>query len=142
MNTRPLTILLTAIIAIHAIAGGAAGGMAVLCLGGGHQHTPAEPEHCETACRHNSSWPLPVPAKEHEDDCPCTDIELTIVELLTLPRGDDGSNVTPAVVPAPAWGVVLAETSLGRRGPPRSPPWFDPGGAHRLAIVTSVRLII
>ena len=141
MKCRPLAILLIAIIALHALVGGA-GGMAVLCLGGGHQHAPAESDHCESACGHDSSWPLPVPADEHEHDCGCTDIELAVAELLTLPRGDDGSSFTPVVVPVPAWGVVLAETGLGRRGPPRSPPWFDPGGVHRLAIVASVRLTI
>ena len=144
MSNRPLAILLIAIIAFHALAGGAggAGGMAVLCLGGGHEHAPAETEHCESACGHDSSWPLPVPAGEHEHDCGCTDVEITTAELLTLPRGDGGSDVQPAIVMSPSWGVVLAETGLGRRGPPMPPRWFDPSGAHRLAIVASVRLTI
>ena len=141
MSNRPLAILLIAIIAFHALAGGA-GGMAVLCLGGGHEHAPAETEHCDSACGHDSSWPLPVPAGEHEHDCGCTDVEITTAELLTLPRGDDGSDVPPSIVMSPSWGVVLAETGLGRRGPPMPPRWFDPSGAHRLAIVASVRLTI
>jgi len=142
VHHRPLAILLTAIIALHAIAGGAAGGMAVLCLGGGHQHAPAESDHCESACGHDSSWPLPVSADEHEHDCGCTDIELAVAELLTLPRGDDGSSFTPAVVPVPAWGVVLAETGLASRGPPRLLILEDPSRAHQLAIVASFRLTI
>lgn len=141
MRHRPLTILLTAIIALHALAGGA-GGMTVLCLGGGHQHAPAEADHCESGCSHDSSWPLPIPAHEHEHDCGCTDIELAIAELLTLPRGDDAGNAMPDAVPAQVWGLVLVETGLGQRGPPRPPPWFDPGGSQRLAMVESVRLII
>lgn len=141
MRCRPLAILLTAIIAFHALAGGA-GRMVVLCLGGGHEHAPAETEHCESACGHDSSWPLPVPAGEHEHDCGCTDVEITTAELLTLPRRDGGSDSPPAIVSSPSWGVILAETGLGRRGPPMPPPWFDPGGVHRLAIVASVRLTI
>lgn len=138
---RPIAILLTAIIALHALAGGA-GGTAVLCLGGGHEHAPTESEHCESACGHDSSWPLPVPADEHEHDCECTDIELAVAELLNVPRGDNAGDSAPVAVPTKAWGVELVEAGLGQRGPPRPPPWLDPGGAHRLAIVASVRLTI
>jgi hypothetical protein len=138
---RPLAILLTAVVAFHALLGGA-NRVAVLCLGGGHQHAPAEAEQCESQCSHDRSWPLPVPRDGHEHDCGCTDVELTIVELLTLPRGDDAGKALPAIVPAPAWGIVVADAGLGRRGPPAPPPWFNPGGVHRLAIVASVRLTI
>lgn len=138
---RPLAILLTAIIAFHALAGGA-GSMAVLCLGGGHQHAPAESDHCENSCRHDASWLFSVPAGENEHDCGCTDVEITTPELLTLPRSDSGNDVPPAIVMSPSWGVILAETGLGRRGPPIPSPWFDPSGVHRLAIVASVRLTI
>lgn len=141
MAHRPLAILLTAIIAFHAFAGGA-GGTKVLCLGGGHQHTPAESDHCESSCSHVASWPLPVPEGEHEHDCGCTDVKISTTELLTLPRSDSGSDVPLATVMSPSWGVILAESGLGRRGPPILPRWFDPGGAHRLAIVASVRLTI
>lgn len=141
MEKRFLTILLAAIIAFHALAGGV-GGVAVLCLGGGHQHAPSEIEHCESACGHDSSWLLPIPADEHEHDCGCTDIELTIAELLTVPRGGDVGTPVLAAVPMPAWGVVIKDSGLGQRGPPRPPPWLDPGVAHRLAIVASVRLIL
>jgi hypothetical protein len=139
MQRSALAILLTAIVAFHAAFGGVAG-TAVLCLGGGHQHAPAEAEHCESACSHDAAWPLPVPADQHDRDCNCTDVELAIAELLTLPRGDDRAEVPPAMVSAPAWGVVVAKSGLGRRGPPIRPPWFDPRGVHRLAIVSSVRL--
>lgn len=141
MSIRRLAILLTAIIAFHTSFGGA-GGVAVLCLGGGHQHAPAESDHCESSCSHDVSWPLPVPVGEHEHDCGCTDVEIATAELLTLPRSDGGSDVPPAIVSSPSWGVVIAEAGLGRRGPPMPPPWFDPGGVHRLAIVASVRLTI
>lgn len=141
MKCRPLAILLLAIIAIHALAGGA-GSVAVLCLGGGHEHGPAEAEHCESTCSHDPSWPLPLPVDDHEHDCGCTDVELAIAELITLPRGDDGGKVMPAIASTPCWGVVVAECGLGRRGPPMPPPWFDPGGTQRLAMVASVRLTI
>ncbi|MEO1584362.1 MAG: hypothetical protein AAFR96_07315 [Planctomycetota bacterium] len=141
MRHRPIAILLTAIIALHALAGGA-GGMAVLCLGGGHEHAPAESDHCESECGHHSSWPLPVPAGEHEHDCDCTDIELAVAELLSVPRGDNLGDSAPVAVPSQAWGVVLVEAGRGQRGPARPPPWLDPGRVHRLAIVASVRLTI
>lgn len=137
----PLSILLTAIIAVNAIAGGS-GGVAVLCLGGGHQHAPAESDHCESVCGHDSSWPLPVPSDEHDHDCECTDVELVVTELLSVPRGDIASTVVQVALPVQAWSVVLVETGIGQRGPPRQPPWFDPGMSHRLEIVESVRLTI
>ena len=141
VRLHPVTILLTAVVAFHALLGGASG-IAVVCLGGGHQHAPAESDHCESSCSHDASWPLPVPGNDHKHECGCTDVELTIVELLTLPRSDGGSDSPPAIVPSPSWGIILAETGLGSRGPPMPPPWFDPGGVHRLAIVASVRLTI
>lgn len=133
--------MLTAIIAFHALAGGVER-MAVLCLGGGHEHALFESDHCESACGHDGTWPLPVPVNEHEDNCGCTDIELTIAELISVPRGGDVDDPIPAIVPIPAWGVVVQNAGLGRRGPPQPRPWFDPGGVHRLAIVASVRLIL
>lgn len=141
VKISPLTILLALVLAVHATAGGMRGA-AVLCLGGGHQHGQVETEHCESACGHDARWPLPVPSDDHEHECECTDVELTIVEMLTLPRGDDEGNVLPAIVASPAWSIVVAEAGLGRRGPPSPPPWFDPAGDRRLAIVASVRLTI
>ena len=141
MKHRPLAILLIAIIALHAIAG-SNGGIAVLCLGGGHHHTAAEPNHCESTCGHDSPWPLPIPEDEHDHDCGCIDIELIATELLTVPRGEDGISNALVEVSVPAWGIVLAESCLSRRGPPRSPPWFNPSRTQRLAIVASFRLII
>lgn len=141
MPQRPLVILLTAILAFQTALSGA-GGVAVLCLGGGHEHAPAETEHCESACGHEAAWPLPLPADEFEHGCGCTDIELTIPELLTLPRADEVGKVFPTISTPPAWGIVIAQSGLGQRGPPMAQPGFDPGGLHRLAIVASVRLTI
>ena len=141
MSLSPLPILLTAILAFHAVFGGA-GGKVILCLGGGHQHISVEAEHCESKCSHDAWWPFSVPADDHEHDCGCTHVELAILELVSLPRSDDGGKVLPAIVNSPAWDLVIAEAGLGCHGPPRPPPWFDPGGAHRLALVASVRLII
>jgi hypothetical protein len=134
-----LAILLSAFVAFHALFGGA-NGMVVLCLGGGHQHAPEASDQCESTCSHARSWPLRLPAEAHDCDCGCTDVEFTIAELLRLPRGDDAGHVLPAIVCSPAWGVVVVEAGIGRRGPPAPPRWFDPGGVHRLAVVASVRL--
>lgn len=141
MKSRPLAILLIAIIAFHALAGGA-GGVAVICFGGGHEHGPAETEHCEVTCSHSTSWPLPVPAEDRDHDCGCTDFKFSTAELVATPRSDLGSSLALAVVPIPAWGIVVTESGLGRRGPPMPPPWFDPGSSQRLAMVASVRLTL
>lgn len=141
MFFRPLSILLTAIIAFHALFGGA-GDVAVLCFGGGHQHGPAETEHCESACEHGTSCHLPIPAGDHEHECGCTDVEFAVAELISLPRGDDGSASLLIALPSSAWGIVVHEAGLGRRGPPMPPTWFDPSGDQRLAIVASVVLTL
>lgn len=133
--------MLTAVLLIHTLFGGS-GGMAVLCLGGGHEHGPTEIEHCESACIHGSWWLQPAPPGEHAHECACADVELRLAELLTLPRGDDECKFLPAVVSTPAWGLLIADSGLGRRGPPIPPPWFDPRRAQCLKIVASVRLII
>lgn len=116
--------------------------MTVLCLGGGHEHTAAETEHCESACIHGSWWLQPVPPGDHAHECGCADVELSLTELLSLPRGVDECKFFPAVVSTPAWGLVIADSGIGRRGPPTPPPWFDPRGAQRLKIVASVRLTV
>jgi hypothetical protein len=136
-----LGILLTVLVAVKSLLGGG-GGTSVLCLGGGHRHGSAEVEHGEPVCTHDSAWPVPRHGDDHDRDCGCIDAELTVAELVTLPRGDDGGKGPPAVVRSAAWGVVVLDSGLGRRGPPVPPAWFDPGGAHRLVILASVVLTV
>lgn len=122
---------------------GATGGIVVVCLGGGHEHGPADIDHCESACVHSSALPFPFQADNHNDNCGCTDVELDAPEVPTLPRIHQGAWDVVAVAPAPDWGVVVIEAGLGRRGPPlRQPPWFNPAGEQRIEFVSSVVLTI
>ena len=122
---------------------GATGGIVVVCLGGGHEHGPADIDHCQSACSHSGSFPIPFPADDHDDDCGCTDVELDVPELPTLPRIHQVALGVVTVAPAPDWGVVVIEAGLGRRGPPLPPPpWFDPAGEQRIEFVSSVVLTI
>ncbi|MDX9911400.1 MAG: hypothetical protein RBS39_06185 [Phycisphaerales bacterium] len=135
---QTLTLMLAAVVALNALLSGA-GGDGVLCLGGGHRHGPEEVPQCASGCGHEASV-LPVRACEH--DCGCIDVEFAVVDVLTHPRIDDGGVVGAAIAPAPAWGVMLVASGMEHRGPPVPPPWFDPGRAQRLALVSSVCLIL
>lgn len=133
-------ILLLAI-GVQAMLGGT--GAVVVCLGGGHEHGPTEADHCESACTHDSSWPIPVPVDDHDDDCGCTDVEFQISELPTLPRIDLSAPDVVVVALAIDRGVVLVDSGLGRRGPPYPPPtWLDPALEQRIKLVSSVVLTI
>ncbi len=141
MPCRPLTFLLTAIIAIHALAG-SVGSTAVLCFGGGHEHRADESKGCEQACGHDASWPLTPPGEDHDRDCGCVDVELAVGELLALPRSAPEPVTAPEFQHSSTWGVLIAECGLGRRGPPCPALGNDPRGAHGLAIMASVRLTL
>ena len=142
VHSRLLNILLTAILALNAIVGGA-GGVAVLCLGGGHEHAQAESEHCQSACVHDSEWPLPVSSRAHGDGCGgCTDFEFAVAELLAIPPSDDQVATVPTISAALPWRVGVTEPGVGRRGPPAAWLGIDPSGERRLAMVASVRLIL
>ena len=134
------TILLTLVIGFQAFTASVLGDMVVMCLGGGHEHSAAEVEHCESACRHGAMLPMPVPDDGH--NCGCVDVELSEGELLALPRHDEGSAPVPVDVPVASWGIILQSSGLGRRGPPPLPRWFDPGREQHLAIVASVQLTL
>ena len=138
---RLLAISLAALVSVQALLGGGGGG-GVLCLGGGHHHSEAESTHCDSACGHESAWPLPVPSEDQHDDCGCTDIEFVATDLAAFPKGDGGAEATPDVI---AWadpGIVFFGARTDGCGGLRSPPRFDPGGARRLASIASVRLIL
>ena len=115
----------------------------VVCLGGGHEHGPNETDHCQSACTHDSAWPIPIPVDDHDDECGCKDVELQISEVPTLPRIDLGAPDVVVVASASDWGVVLVDSGLGRRGPPHLPPsWFDPAREQRIKLVSSFILTI
>lgn len=136
-----ITHILLLAFGVQALVGGT--GIVVVCLGGGHEHGPTETDHCESVCTHDSTWPIPFPVDDHDDDCGCQDVEFQISELPTLPRVDLGAPDVVVVARATDWGIVVVEAGLGRRGPPLPPPlWFDPAGEQRIKLVSSVVLTI
>lgn len=137
--SRFLAFLLTAVLAVHALYG-VAGDVLVLCLGGGHHHAPTESEHCENVCQHDGSLLGPIPANSQEDGCGCTDIELSLVDLVSRTSGEGAVEIPKGVPQAsiPQARGTISGPSIARRSI-HSPP-VDGGVARRLALVASVRL--
>ncbi len=89
MLQRYTTILLLTAITVQAVFGGLQDTVSI-CLGGGHEHDVAEVvEHCEMECSHHSEWPSPISEDEESHDCECTDLELALIALLSVPRDSD-----------------------------------------------------
>jgi hypothetical protein len=135
---RALSILtILAIVAQSAIGG--LHGTLVLCVGG---QDSASSTVAESACGHNHGAPLQPPSheQEHDDGC-CADVELTLAELLTLPRQDDTAVDMPMPTVCDAWIVVAFDTGFSWRGPPES-PGRDPARDLRLAVVACTRLTL
>lgn len=139
MRHGVLFILIVLALSLQAMLGGL-GGIAPLCLGGGHEHGPAEveTESCEAACEHG------VAARAddgHDHHCGCTDVRIALVDLLTTAREDAGSLRAPAtggwtaLMPAaPGWPV--ATVVCGTRQPD------DRGGGGGLRAVRCARLLL
>jgi hypothetical protein len=136
MRRQLTAILLLAAITVQAALGALPGAVA-LCLGGGHEHAPTEiVGECELACDHESKLPAPVPAEDH--DCDCTDVELSLVELVTTPRDE----FSPSEMPLAPVSICLIELSGDAgRTPPRA-RCADPGARTRIDIIKSTRLLI
>ncbi|MAY73627.1 MAG: hypothetical protein CMJ31_02690 [Phycisphaerae bacterium] len=141
MASRLLAILITLSVGFQSLVGGGQG-VAVLCFGGGHSHAEVDADHCHDACEHDRGWPLPVRADESESDCGCTDVAVELVDFGTEKRADDGPAIEAGSKVAAV--VVLAATAADRGSLERGtrPPKYDPGGRHRLAVVSATRLII
>lgn len=141
MRSTFTTLLLLAAIMIQGVFGSLQGSV-LICLGGGHEHGPAEViEHCELECSHHSEWPTPAVSDEHIDDCDCTDFELGLIVLLTTPPSDE-HDLDGAAIPA---SVPVIAQHLKATASPRGPPLTardDPGGRQRLAAIRSTRLLV
>ena len=140
MRRALIAHILLLVFGIQALLGGS--GAVVVCLGGGHEHGPTEAAHCESACTHDSSWPIPIPADDHDDDCGCTDVEFEISELPTLPRVDLGAPEVIVVASTSDYGPLFVKSGLGREPPLPPPPWFDPSGVQRIKLLSSFVLTI
>ena len=113
MFQRLTTILLLTAITVQAVFGGLQDTVSI-CLGGGHEHEVAEVvEHCEMECSHHSEWPTPITNSEDIDDCACTDLELALVTLLTVPRdADETPQTVLAVLPSEVIALPVSESTL------------------------------
>lgn len=138
---RVASILFGVLTALNVLLSGSAGG-GVVCLGGGHEHEPREVEPCGlAACAHEAGVLSRRSDHEHEH-CDCTDVPISGPAVVVLARSDERS-LGEGLVPSPEdRPVCAAGDGAESTGPPTAPPWFDPGGEHRLAVVASVRLII
>ena len=137
MITNLTTYLLLAAIAIQGVFGGLQESVSI-CLGGGHEHEVAEVvEHCEFECAHHSTWPTPITSNTDIENCDCTDLELGLIVLLTIPRTQDNAIIISptllSVIP-----FVEQTISTSWRGPPLLDD--DLGMMHRIAVIRSTRL--
>ena len=133
------TILLLSAITVQAVFGGLENTVSI-CLGGGHEHDVAEViEHCELKCGHHSNWPTPIAEGEDIDNCDCTDLELALITLLSVPRDDDNTAsltlefllvCTPVVIEAPCNTTWLAVVD------------YPPVERQQLVVVRTTQLLL
>jgi hypothetical protein len=89
MSQRLTTILLLTAITVQAVFGGLQDSVSI-CLGGGHEHDVAEVvDHCELECSHHNEWPSPISEGDDIEGCECTDLELALITLLSVPKGSE-----------------------------------------------------
>lgn len=140
---RPVTtILLLVLMAFQAVVGGGLRGPVAICLGGGHEHDVEDVAvGCEAECGHASQLPVAVLDDGHDERCACTDVELSLVDILAALRDAHGSAPTIPPVSFAGWIVTDHAASLCWRGPPVA-AYEDFGEAQRLSLVRSTRLII
>lgn len=143
MPTRPVAILLLIFVSIQFLFGGLTDAV-VLCLGGGHGHAPtALVQPCGHECAHDVALPAALTqAADHEDNCGCLDITLSLAEFVGVSRPDAGKAPVPdaarGIAEAAAPWFTVCEMPTG----PPAPPWFDPGLGQRLSVVASTRLLL
>ncbi|MDP6890054.1 MAG: hypothetical protein QF471_01885 [Phycisphaerales bacterium] len=141
MRSNLTTFVVLAAITLQGVFGSLQGSV-VICLGGGHEHQPAEVvEHCELECSHHSEWPTPTTSDEHIDNCGCTDFELGLIVLLATPsNGEHEFDIAP-----PSSAITPIAYTITSIATPRGPPpasLDDPGGRQRIAAIRSTRLLI
>ena len=134
------TILLLSAITVQAVFGGLQNTVSI-CLGGGHEHDIAEViEHCDMECSHHSSWPTPISEGEDVDNCDCTDLELVLITLLSVPRDDD---ITTSLT----FDFLFVCTPLVNLDAPCNTTWlsvvnYPPVERKQLVVVCTTRLLL
>ncbi len=134
MTRQPLSILILMAIIAQAVLGGF-GGTTSLCFGGGHEieHEEAAVTECGHGCSHESAFPTPVPVNDdsHGDDCPCTDVRLDLLDLMTRHRTDADAMQAVSVV-MPDW-IIIDHVACQLWQCAHRVRQDDPGGRQRLA---------
>ncbi|MBT4531173.1 MAG: hypothetical protein HOC27_08200 [Phycisphaerae bacterium] len=141
MFQRLTTILLLSAITIQAVFGGLQDTVSI-CLGGGHEHEVAEVvEHCEMECSHHNDWVTPITKGEDIDNCKCTDLELTLIMLISVPRDKDEAppaSLKLEFLTIPSLIVTLQPTLTAWVAAPDYPPILR----QQLAVVRITRLLV
>ncbi|MBC8200494.1 MAG: hypothetical protein H8E86_00495 [Planctomycetes bacterium] len=139
------TYLLLTAIAVQAVFGGLQDNVSI-CLGGGHEHEVAEVvevvEQCEFECSHHSTFPTPVTEVDIEN-CDCTDLELALITLLSIPRNaDDDSFLALQLHPIVSIKCSVENQPLRIwRGPPQLQT-DTPAKRLQLIVVRTTRLLV
>lgn len=136
---RLIAILITLVIVAQTAIGGLHGTL-VLCLGDHDAGVIGFDSDAEPACDHDHGTPMPAPSDDHDGEC-CDDVQVTLAELLTLPRFGDASTDMPMPAAVDAWIILAVDAGLSWRGPP-DPSWVDPSREQHLAIVACTRLTL
>ncbi len=138
MFQRLTTIMLLTALTVQAVFGGLQDSVSI-CLGGGHEHDVAEVvEHCEMECSHHSEWPTPLSEGDDIDDCECTDVELTLVTLLSVPRdSDDAPCNSLSFLPTPDARAIVQTKVMDNSKFVDPPP-----ERQQLQIVRITRLLV
>lgn len=142
----PITILVLACVLLQALFGGLHSSV-VICLGGGHDHQVQEVvETCCSGCSHENQWPTPGNDEGHGDDCGCTDIELTLITLVSVRRCVDQLPALPPPAPDALTPVATQFKSVIWSSPPPSTcgpgDGFEQHATSDLAIVRLTRRLV
>ena len=136
------TILVLTAITLQGVFGGLQHSVSI-CLGGGHEHEIAEvAEHCELECTHHSSWPTPISSDIDIEDCACTDLELSLITLLSTPRDSYDDIFAPCSVENFISKLVEFQSHCSLRGPPANIGFNLGIKQQQLVALRTVRLLL
>ncbi|GJM19348.1 MAG: hypothetical protein DHS20C14_15610 [Phycisphaeraceae bacterium] len=136
-------LALAFLLALQSVVGGFHG-VGIVCLGGDHhQEAPAErATACEHACPHSPAATQREAPRTAHTPCGCIDIEIGFPEPIATVTPGFELLAAHASLPSDAWPIADRSPPTSTHADAIPPPWHDPGGQHRLAIVASTRLTI
>ena len=144
VKNRNLATLLLISIAWHSLLGSMPA-VASVCLGGGHVHTIDDDviieSDCELACQHDPGLLVPLSIESQAENCGCTDIEFTSIDLLTTIRHDLDLSVALAHAPVCCWFTSSLGQEPSWRGPPVATD-SNPGLSQQLRVVQITKLLL